>query len=213
MGRVIDDGGVFAPRLELKRIQQGRIPFRERLAEKYLSPTGVAQTMRNVGQIASLLGEIEFDPMKQKTGQDAAKSVAQQRIGGELPEGMTRVGMATGQGAPSVDLTGRQAGRQLISRTAEVGSGPPVRDDRQPSFTGSSRPLMTAQAGVDQKAESVMRAYQGLGLPAMDESPAASQGTYELQKQLVAEGYLSPEDWMTGPGVFGPKTAAACDEK
>ena len=213
MGRVIDDGGVFAPRLELKRIQQGRIPFRERLAEKYLSPTGVAQTMKNVGQIASLLGDIEFDPMKQKTGQDAAKSVAQQRIGGELPEGMTRVGMATGQGAPSVDLTGRQAGRQLISRTAEVGSGPPVRDDRQPSFTGSSRPLMTAQAGVDQKAESVMRAYQGLGLPAMDESPAASQGTYELQKQLVAEGYLSPEDWMTGPGVFGQKTTAAVERK
>ena len=114
MGRVIDDGGVFAPRLELKRIQQGRIPFRERLAEKYLSPTGVAQTMRNVGQIASLLGEIEFDPMKQKTGQDAAKSVAQQRIGGELPEGMTRVGMATGQGAPSVDLTAREAGREVI---------------------------------------------------------------------------------------------------
>lgn len=213
MGRVIDDGGVFAPRLELKRIQQGRIPFRERLAEKYLSPTGVAQTMRNVGQIASLLGEIEFDPMKQKTGQDAAKSVAQQRIGGELPEGMTRVGMATGQGAPSVDLTDRQAGRQPVSRTAKVGSGPPVRDDRQPSFTGSSRPLMTAQAGVDQKAESVMRAYQGLGLPAMDESPAASQGTYELQKQLVAEGYLSPEDWMTGPGVFGQKTTAAVERK
>ena len=100
MGRVIDSGGVFAPRLERKTIQQGRIPFSERLAEKYLSPTGVAQTMKNVGQIASLLGEIEFDPMKQKTGQDAAKSVAQQRIGGELPEGMTRVGMATGQGAP-----------------------------------------------------------------------------------------------------------------
>lgn len=214
MGRVIDDGGVFAPRLEVKRIQQGRIPFRERLAERYLSPTGVAQTMKNVGQIASLLGDIEFDPTKQKTGQDAAKSVAQQRIGGELPEGMTRVGMATGQGAPTVDLTGRQAGRQLVSRTAEVGSGPPVlRDNRQPSFTGSSRPLMTAQAGVDQKAESVMRAYQGLGLPAMDESPAASQGTYELQKQLVAEGFLSPEDWMTGPGVFGRKTTAAVERK
>lgn len=114
MGRVIDDGGVFAPRLELKRIQQGRIPFRERLAERYLSPTGVAQTMKNVGQIASLLGEIEFDPMKQKTGQDAAKSVAQKRIGGELPEGMTRVGMATGQGAPSVDLTAREAGRMQV---------------------------------------------------------------------------------------------------
>lgn len=112
MGRVIDDGGVFAPRLEVKRIQQGRIPFRERLAERYLSPTGVAQTMKNVGQIASLLGDIEFDPTKQKTGQDAAKSVAQQRIGGELPEGMTRVGMATGQGAPSV--AGRDAGREAI---------------------------------------------------------------------------------------------------
>ena len=51
MGRVIPSGSIFAPRLETRRIQQGRIPLSERLAERYLSPTGVAQTAALVGAI------------------------------------------------------------------------------------------------------------------------------------------------------------------
>jgi len=217
MGRVIDDGGVFAPRLELKRIQQGRIPFRERLAERYLSPTGVAQTMKNVGQIASLLGEIEFDPMKQKTGQDAAKSVAQQRIGGELPEGMTRVGMATGQGAPTSTTTPERPLPEGMSRVGVVeGQGAPFAE-RVGAQVGRGEP--TQVATTDPKTREIsevativsekMRDAGRPGLPRIEQDPKATQETYQLQMELVASGDLSPEEWATGPGILGRRTKRA----
>ena len=227
MGRVIDDGGVFAPRLELKRIQQGRIPFRERLAERYLSPTGVAQTMKNVGQIASLLGEIEFDPMKQKTGQDAAKSVAQKRIGGELPEGMTRVGMATGQGAPTSITTSERPLPKGMSRVRAVeGQGPPGIAERLGAQVGSGEPKQVAttvpgsigisksaslasQKAIDAGIPAAKAQGRKTGIPALHSSPKATQETYQLQMELVASGDLSPEDWYTGPGILGRKTKRA----
>ena len=220
MGRVIDDGGVFAPRLEVKRIQQGRIPFRERLAEKYLSPTGVAQTMKNVGQIASLLGEIEFDPMKQKTGQDAAKSVAQKRIGGELPEGMTRVGMATGQGAPSA--TGRDAGRELIMRgrdsTLAGVSGLPagipeanlgVMTDFAQGLEAAP-PLSELSPGLEtdpesyrisQMAADASRQMRSIGGIPTKMAPGGDQQTYMLQVDAVNRGLLTPQEFAASPGV------------
>jgi len=101
-----------------------------------------------------------------------------------------------------------------VPRTAILGTATPAAAPAAaPAATAKPDPVDDAARITHSKdaqdATRVMRESGMPGLPAMDQSPGATQETYQLQMQLVASGYMTPEEWATGPGILGDYTKRA----
>lgn len=206
MGRVIDSGGVFAPRLERKTIQQGRIPFSERLAERYLSPTGVAQTAALIGAVPIPESVSRYFMKKDKPEveekaaplQTPAQQIAAQRVG-EPPIARDQGTQLTGTGAPTPTAAEEQRVREAIAPVKRV------LDDVVPDFPGDPRAFAEAPAGQASLVPGRM--------PIPPLHPEGTLETYLIQQRLIDKGLMTPEQIIGGEGRMGPLTTAALQQE
>ena len=203
MGRVISGGGVFNPKIERRNLPQ-RVPIDESLARQYLSPQGIAQT-------ASLIGSI---PIPEAVSKYFMKEDKEPKGDGITPQptpaqeiAAKRVGSLVMQGTPG------QSAKAGLTRTPQLAQPQPMSEEAYDSLRfAEARPQ--ADFREFSKAATRSSAFSGVN-PPISTNPQATTDTYNLQLELVGtlgsdgKPYLSPEDWKTGPGIFGRKTRMA----
>jgi len=221
MGRVIDSGGVFAPRLESKRIQQGRIPFSERLAEKYLSPTGIAQTATLIGAVPIPKAVSKYfmkeDKPEAESGAPAgpvltpAQQVASQRVGtppGGLGAGPTAREQGRGLLRTRREITPQEYEQTLIARATETPGFAGIPDAQLARQLAPGSQTDTPTYDISKRATDASKIMRGAALgslPGM--APGGDLKTYQLQVEAVSRGLLSPQDFAASPGISRPGTA------
>ena len=202
MGRVISGGGVFNPKIERRNLPQ-RVPIDESLARQYLSPRGIAQT-------ASLIGSI---PIPEAVSKYFMKEDKEPKGDGITPQptpaqeiAAKRVGSLVMQGTPG---QGAKAG---LTRTPQLAQPQPMSEEAYDSLRFAK--ARSPESEKFSEAATRASAFSG-GLPPIKKNPQATTETYNLQVELAGtlgsdgKPYLSPEDWKTGPGIFGRKTRRA----